>query len=136
MAQYLNEQLQDLYLLLKALQKNDEITVKNLRKKTGVDDDYETLMATFRFMQIGMAPTYEIAKEIYKQEQEIILKTKQNRESVKLTYEFIDRDINSFARREWVKQDARNALDERLKESEQDLKDAQTYHNATFGNDD
>ena len=62
MALYLNEQLEDLYLLTKALQKKDVETEKKLRQKTGVNDDMETLIATLRFMQIGMAPTYEFAK--------------------------------------------------------------------------
>ena len=136
MALYLNEQLEDLYLLTKALQKKDVETEKKLRQKTGVNDDMETLIATLRFMQIGMAPTYEFAKAMYAQEQEIILKTNQNRNSAKHTYDFIETDINSYARREWKNQEIRANLDARLKESQRDLEDAKDYHSAIVGSDD
>ena len=128
MATYLNEELENLYLLMKALKRGDKAQIAQLRQKTGVQDDFETLTATLRFMQIGMAPTYEFAKAMYAQEQDLIIKARQNRNTARLIYEHIEGEHQRSAQRAWAKESTRASLDERLDESRQDLKDAQTYH--------
>ena len=65
MVTYANNELQQLYLLQKALQKKDTAQAEQLRRQTGVNDDYDTLTAIIRFMQIGMAQSYNQACQIY-----------------------------------------------------------------------
>ncbi len=136
MVQYYNDELQNLYLLMKALKRNDNAAVSELRSKTGVQDDLETLVATLRFMQIGIVPTYAMAKMLYDQEKEIILKTEQNRNAARFTYEHMETMRKINAQQSWAKESQRAALNDQLSESRKDLKDAQTYHSAVYGDDD
>ena len=67
-----NQELQNLYLLQKALQRDDKAEIKRYRALTSVSDDYQALCEKMRFLEIGMVSTYHESVALYKKEKQML----------------------------------------------------------------
>jgi antirestriction protein ArdC len=121
-----NDETRNLNALLKALKKSDAAEINRLRRLTGVNDDYETIKATVRFVEIGAVMTYADAKNIHAGEVEMETETQKARASEKTWLDLIEREKDMAFRSGAGASDLASARRD-LEQSEADLKSAQDY---------
>ena len=115
------EEIDNLLCLQDAYKNNDKQAISKYKKITGVRDNYETLIAKLRFMQIGIARSYKEAEQIYFEEEEIIKEINRIQRSIQTSQNFVD-FVSRNERRE--REEYQRASD-RLEDSREELETAQ-----------
>lgn len=78
------EKVNLLYKLRFAMVQGNAQEVGRLRNAIGIKDDYEKLCAKMRFLDIGMASTYEESLALYNQEAELNAQIKKTDETIRV----------------------------------------------------
>ena len=121
-----NEETRNVNALLRALKSGDSGEISKYRALTGIKEDYETVSATVRYVQLGMAATYADAAKIYASELAIKKETESAKGKAQWRREFIEKEKDMATRggaNPWDLSDAQREL----RKSEEELSAAKDY---------